>query len=911
MVKRYGLATLFLSLCLILCAAPAWTQWARNGVLVCGEDNNQYYQKIIPDGAEGAIIVWMDYRSGSEWDIYGNRVEKDGNVYGSGLPVCTAAGDQGEPQIIPDGTGGAIAVWLDFRSGSGYYDIYAQRVDGTGTARWTADGIPICVGSFDKPVVRIVPDGSGGGIIVWADTRRGGQSDIYAQHVTGDGDTLWAANGMPVDTSVNDQWSPEVVSDGAGGAIIVWIDSRTGGNILYGQRIDGDGNLLWGPNAVQLCSDGTYQTFVQVVAASGGGACLSWEENRYGNDEVFAQKLDEDGNVLWQADGVIVCPYHSSKYDPQLAEDGSGGAILAWYDERDLDNYPVYAQRIDADGNLAWSPDGIMVFPRYGDCDPRITADGAGGMIAALDMYLDDNLPTDIYAQRLDHDGSVLWGPKGAAVCLAPEGQYCTELTTDGRGGAIITWYDYRANDGYCDIWAQRVGPSGLWGSPEPAIVSCLDVPQDQGGWVRVRTRASSHDSAGENDTPIFGYNVWREITGGGGGLAASAATAKAPALDRSKLVALLSDPTTAKGVRVNAPQAASLGLPAGDWEAVGFWFATRDTMYNIAVPTKDDSTEAGTPLETYIVTAHSSQAGIFVASEPAQGYSVDNLAPGTTGGFAGNETASPAGLQLSWTPNSASDLWKYDVYRGTDELFVPGPANLLGSTSGTGLHDGTWMKASHYFYKLIAVDRHGNMSPAALLRPEDVKVGTLLTSFAAELRQSAIEVWWRLSDIDGDAAFHVLRSSEGGDFAELPSVEIARDALAFSVVDRSVEPGTTYRYRVDIVDGSGRRELFETDAISTPAIPLTLYQNHPNPFNPTTTIGYYLPAASEVTLDVYDSAGHLVSRLVDGVTQERGTHSVEWGGLDAAGRRVSSGVYFSRLRSGKNVLSRKMILLR
>ncbi len=209
-----------------------------------------------------------------------------------------------------------------------------------------------------------------------------------------------------------------------------------------------------------------------------------------------------------------------------------------------------------------------------------------------------------------------------------------------------------------------------------------------------------------------------------------------------------------------------------------------------------------------------------------------------------------------------------------------------------------------------MAVDRHGNVGPAVLLRPEDINVATLLQSFAAVLKQSAIEVTWKLVEADENISFTVLRSS-GGDFEALPAVEISRDGLSFSVSDGSVEPGTSYRYRVALVEGTGTRTLFETEAISTPALPLTLYQNHPNPFNPSTVIGYYLPTASPVTLDVYDSSGRLISRLLDGVTQERGTHEATWRGVDTAGRSVSSGVYFYRLTSGKETISKKMILLR
>jgi flagellar hook assembly protein FlgD len=110
----------------------------------------------------------------------------------------------------------------------------------------------------------------------------------------------------------------------------------------------------------------------------------------------------------------------------------------------------------------------------------------------------------------------------------------------------------------------------------------------------------------------------------------------------------------------------------------------------------------------------------------------------------------------------------------------------------------------------------------------------------------------------------------------------------------------------------SGRKMvLLETGAISTQPVPMALYQNHPNPFNPSTEIRFYLPAEGEVTLDVYDVSGGMVARLIDRRTMTRGLHSVDWNGLDSRGKAVSSGVYFYRLESGKTEISRKMVLLR
>ena len=108
-------------------------------------------------------------------------------------------------------------------------------------------------------------------------------------------------------------------------------------------------------------------------------------------------------------------------------------------------------------------------------------------------------------------------------------------------------------------------------------------------------------------------------------------------------------------------------------------------------------------------------------------------------------------------------------------------------------------------------------------------------------------------------------------------------------------------------------------DAIpdSTPKVTATrlpqrvsLSQNFPNPFNPTTTIRFELPRSSEVELSIYNTTGQLVRRLAEG-TYERGVHRLAWDSKDERGMEVASEVYFYRLEVGKMVQTRRMVLLR
>jgi hypothetical protein len=94
----------------------------------------------------------------------------------------------------------------------------------------------------------------------------------------------------------------------------------------------------------------------------------------------------------------------------------------------------------------------------------------------------------------------------------------------------------------------------------------------------------------------------------------------------------------------------------------------------------------------------------------------------------------------------------------------------------------------------------------------------------------------------------------------------------------------------------------------STVPIAFDLGQNYPNPFNPITTIEYDLPRAEQTTLEIFNLLGQRVRVLVNGI-QRAGHHVIKWDGQDNSGNRAATGMYFYRLKSGNNEVTRKMIL--
>lgn len=106
------------------------------------------------------------------------------------------------------------------------------------------------------------------------------------------------------------------------------------------------------------------------------------------------------------------------------------------------------------------------------------------------------------------------------------------------------------------------------------------------------------------------------------------------------------------------------------------------------------------------------------------------------------------------------------------------------------------------------------------------------------------------------------------------------------------------------------KRAEIKTDILSELPTEYKLFNNYPNPFNPSTTIKYSVPTVSKVKLSIYNMMGQLVKVLVN-ETKAPGFYNVEWNGTNENNSQVSSGIYFYRFESDNFVENNKMILLK
>lgn len=378
------------------------------------------------------------------------------------------------PQVVEDGSGGAVIVGFD-----GGNHLHAQRLDANGNRLWSDQGVLLYDGNRVESF-NLVSDGGGGVVVAWYEINVAGESNIYAQKVSGSGQTMWGAGGKPVCTAASEQYYISATGDGSGGIVVVWQDLRNSTKDkgiwdVYAQRINALGTEVWQHDGVPVARSVKSQLNPRVVSDGQDGAIVVWEgfhddSDGLPHDDMRAQKISAAGALMWGAVGKLLSSYRFFWYsnEPRIIGDGAGGAIVAWLVYEGSASRGISANRIDSAGNVMWPGNAVITGSDFFTYDSlEIASDGSGGLFAAwIDYRNDTNTIPRIYAQRLDANGQAFWTGGGVPLTLRVSGRYLNSLslTGDGSGGAIVTWDDNR--NGLRDVFAQKLNPvdgSTLW----------------------------------------------------------------------------------------------------------------------------------------------------------------------------------------------------------------------------------------------------------------------------------------------------------------------------------------------------------------------------------------------------------------------------------------------------------------
>jgi hypothetical protein len=191
----------------------------------------------------------------------------------------------------------------------------------------------------------------------------------------------------------------------------------------------------------------------------------------------------------WTAGGISLCNATASQDFAQVISDGNNGAIVTWMDPRDLTTgRRIFAQRVNSLGAIQWASNGVTVATGQVVSATVVYTLMSGKVAGTSILAWQDTRNTattgnDIYAQRLNADGTKSWDDAGVIVCNANGSQANVVAETDGNDNVIIAWTDGRSGTTNSEIYASRILPTGVLPVTYTGIQAKLSASSVQVNW--------------------------------------------------------------------------------------------------------------------------------------------------------------------------------------------------------------------------------------------------------------------------------------------------------------------------------------------------------------------------------------------------------------------------------------------
>ena len=451
-MKKFILVPLMFSVIFFLFAATLW----ENEVPIRLGANIIWNSSGAKTADGGVIYVWSDTRRGDR-DIWAQKVDAQGNIiWNEPILIDGKLNHQDEPVIIQTSDNNFVIAWIDyFNEQAG--DIYAQKISSQGQLLWQSGGIPVCNETDWQTNLNIVADNNGGVYLVWGDYRCS-YWKMFGQHLTSQGNILWDPNGIELITSSTYSVLCKTLSDGQGGLIIAYSLCSENNQNVYIKRFLSDGTMIWQQPIVLYNSLGSHYCF-DGVALANNEFMFSWIHSSNGNFEIYAHKMDINGNILWQNPTIIYTTVQSLIFgtfnDQTIIPTSDNGAIIAWVDDGLISGFKdLFAQKVSAEGNCLWGNNAIRIAQCVGD-EISLAPDSNGGCYIS---WTDTN-NYDIFGQHQSSTGLPLWESDGKEICNAPNYQY-NPLVIVNDNFAYFAWDDIR--DGSDGIYYQVFNPEGI-----------------------------------------------------------------------------------------------------------------------------------------------------------------------------------------------------------------------------------------------------------------------------------------------------------------------------------------------------------------------------------------------------------------------------------------------------------------
>jgi len=514
---------LFVILYMLFCT-DTFAQWINNPTLnteLVSDVSDPINILTVRDLSGGEFVFWQDNKNGFQNEIYFERFNSDGKVTGptgqtgiaseqSGFrpgwkKITSLSGPEENPVCANETSNSAIVIWTDYTySKAG--NLFAQCILNNGNFGWTDKGLQLTNTDDEISGYSICSDKSGSFFTAYIskDPEINGSYKVKIQKISFEGKFLFDQNAVLVYESRGRKNMTNVVPDDEGGVYVFWIETQNSKRIIMCQHINKEGKGDWeGENSTQqdkiieISNNAHNVTTYSVTKVNNNSVYIAWQTQKSSKD-IYHQLIDNKGRSLWGRGGKQITSLRGNQFDPQsICFDST--IILSWTNEQS-NNSDIYVQKYDMTGRPLWNKYGIPVIKYRGrQFGQHIVSDGKGGAIISWIDRRDKSALADIYAQRVDSKGKIVWDSLGVGVALnhnTPKSYL--SLIEDEAGSVVVIFKNSRNNKS--KIYGQKIFSTGYYNSQIESFKTTL---------IGDSIKISWNSSGGQNGAK---YNVERAV---------------------------------------------------------------------------------------------------------------------------------------------------------------------------------------------------------------------------------------------------------------------------------------------------------------------------------------------------------------------------------------------------------------
>jgi hypothetical protein len=958
----YCLTMLILIICISLNAeAP----------LIIRENTNFAYESNSVALQDGVVSVWADTKS-SLWKLYAQKVDTNGNMLWNNYEPLLIDENLSNSfpyiDIIITSDNCIITSWIG-HSTSNIYRLYAQKISSDGEIMWSQENETIAE-LTDTTYHTYLAANDIGGAYLFYDY---GDQEVFGFNLDSDANDLWANNPSPF---ITEAYLFEVLSDNTGG-IVLFYEATSGDNnitatrvdfnqvilweqivtnsgftypevnvvpvgsndfvicwsyfysLVYGQRLDLEGNVYWGAAGMELTDEVFPENHKAALAANDNNFYIVYSiPSTVPNEYTFKiKKVDLNGNSMWENE-TILANSNSWIFDAQTNE--NQGCYILWYWNAEL-----VVQNIDSAGNKLWGDDGIAIGSNYSSVwtqyGARINVLNSNSLFT---WQLIKNGKSFLRYQSIDYAGNTLLPEDGVILKSGMQSAVNNWQLVANDNSFYYLWQDYRFSQSR--IFAQRVFPNGnacfpqngialtdtsfsnqnylvCKSLPEGGIVSAWSEIKENEEFYRVRLQILYPDGSlfSPNGIDLTSVVVENQIE------------PQIDIVDGNIIIIWLENGQIKTQKLVDFMPVwgnnGSLLVSNGD---TGFAFLTGNYIY---FDYQDES---------YF--NQIDESGYLNANWPYPGVGIPE------------DTNFPKTINTS--NNDLVYTWR-DSYSGIEDYgfqILESSGNYVFPGNGFNMLNDVDFSRYNFLYDDYINLYHSAESGLNILMERYDLQGQMIWdgSFcylqnnngynylhSAKMGDKFLVVWYaynidlprtylaQLIDADGVPIPSTLTGDEYQIFSSHCDYQLATatDNDVAILFERGYVVGSDSEFfpngLVTFLISTNDVHSIPDEIVTSPKCALS---NYPNPFNPETKISFSISVDSKVELSIYNMKGQKVKDLSPSLChpefiEGRGEneYSVIWNGTDDNNKPVSSGIYFYKLKSDDFEKTNKMLLIK